>query len=494
MTARSGSAASVLVGLALLTGCGDKQQAGQAPPRATDAVRLEPQSSTIAVPISADLGALDAALEREVPRMLWSIDKPDQVCAAPQKVKVLIVKIKTPTIKCRIVGQVTRGPLQLSGSGQNFVVTMPIQAVMRARDIGGIIKQETATARAQVRAIVRLDLARDWTPRGKVDISYDWTQEPSAEILGRRIVFTSKADAKLAGVVARLERSLSREIGKLDFRRELQQSWGEAFTALQLNRANPPVWMRITPQELQYGGYAVQGRRLVLNLGMKALTETHVGDRPADPPRRPLPPLRPLQQNRGQLQFFIPVIADYAELEPVVLKALVKRSAQPFEVPGLGAVVTRFDRAVVYGTANNRIAVGVTFTARMADEPNAEPAKGTVWITGTPLNEANSQQVNFTDVTVSGVTNSTKTNLLLRLANAPGLSQTIAEALAQNFTKDYNQLLGKVSRAIDEKRTGDLLIRARIDNIRTGSLTAAGQGLYLPVWGTGTASIQVLHR
>lgn len=483
--------AAVLLGLAA---CGKQDTLDQPPPRATDTIDAKPQSSIIAVPIEADLSALYTALEREVPRTLWTIDKPDQVCAAPTKVKVLIVRIKTPTIKCRITGQVTRGALTITGSGQTFVVTMPINAVMHARDIGGIIKQETATARAQVRAIVRLDLASNWNPHGKVDISYDWTREPSAEVLGQRIVFTSKADAKLKGVIAKLEASLSREIAKLNFRTAVQKSWGDAFTSLQLNRANPQVWMRITPQELQYGGYQVHGRRLTLALGMKALTETFVGDRPADPPRTPLPPVRPLKQQRGALLFYIPVIADYAQLEPVILKALVKRSAQPFPVPGLGPVMAEFETIKAYGTTGGRVAVGVTFKARMQDEPSAVPAQGTIWLTGLPLNPAGTQQVNFTDVQVRGASNSTKTNLLLRLANAPGISQTIAEAIGQNFSRDYTELMAKISRAIDEQREGNLLIRARIDDVKTGSLTATGQGLYLPVWGTGTASIQVLRR
>jgi len=484
-----------LAALALgVSACSKQEDSIEPPPHATDTIDAKPQSSIIAVPIEADLSSLYATLEREVPRTLWTIDKPDQVCAAPKKVKVLVVKIKTPTIKCRITGQVTRGGLIITGSGQTFVVTMPISAVMHARDIAGIIKQETATARAQVRAIVRLNLASDWNPRGKVDISYDWTKEPSAEILGQKIVFTSKADAKLKGVVVKLEASLAREIAKLNFRTAVQHAWGQAFTSLQLNRANPPVWMRITPQELQYGGYQVRGRKLTLALGMKALTETFVGDRPADPARAPLPPVRPLKQQRGALLFYIPVIADYAQLEPVILKALVKRSAQPFPVPGLGPVMAEFDTIEAYGTSGGRVAVGVTFKARMQDEPKAEPAQGTVWLTGMPLNPAGTQQINFTDVEVRGGSNSTKTNLLLRLANAPGIPQTIAEAIGQNFTRDYAELMAKISRAIDEKREGNLLIRARIDDVKTGSLTATGQGLYLPVWGTGTASIQLLTR
>ena len=204
---------------------------GGAPPRSHDAVKSEPQSSIIAVPIAADLAALSAALEREITRQLWTIDQPGQVCVPSRKVKVVFVKLKTPTLHCRLVGEVVRGPMAISDSGRDIVVTMPISAVIHARDVGGLVKQETATARAQVRAIVHLALAADWTLRATVDIAYDWTQEPAIDFMGKHIVLTSKADAKLQGVVAKLEQTLPREIAKLQFRQQIEQSWNSAFTS-----------------------------------------------------------------------------------------------------------------------------------------------------------------------------------------------------------------------------------------------------------------------
>ena len=136
---------------------------------------------------------------------------------------------------------------------------------------------------------------------------------------------------------------------------------------------------------------------------------------------------------------------------------------------------------------------GVQTCALPISDRRSTKSHGTIWLTGLPINQPNTRQINFTDVTVDGATDSTGTNLLLKLANTPAFAETIAEALAQNFTKDYDRLLGKIDRAIADKRAGNLLIRADIQNVRTGSLKAAGNGLYLPVWGTGRASIQLLR-
>jgi hypothetical protein len=137
---------ALLIATATLALASCNRTPGEAPPRANDTIAIEPQASLIAVPISADLARLTAALEREIPHRLWSIDKPGQTCVPSEKVKVLFVEVKTPTIKCRIVGEVTRGKLSLSGSGRTLTLTLPVHAVVRARDIGGVLRQETATA------------------------------------------------------------------------------------------------------------------------------------------------------------------------------------------------------------------------------------------------------------------------------------------------------------------------------------------------------------
>jgi len=471
-----------------LTSC--QRTPNGAPPRAQDAITIEPHASDIAVPIQANLDDLAATLERELPRALWSIDKPDQTCVASDNVKVLFVQVKTPTIKCRIVGEVTRGPLSLAGSGHTLVVTMPVHAVIHARDIGGVLKQETATADARVQARIALSIARDWTPRGKVDLDYRWTNPPKIEFLGQTIDLTDKADDKLKGVLAKLERSLPGELAKLHLREQVAQAWTAAFTSLQLNRSDPPVWMRVTPQELQYGGYQVGDDRITLRLGLRAITETFVGNRPPDPARTPLPPLNPLAADPGKLTFFIPVVADYTQLEPVLMKALTKRSARPFDVPGVGPVWARFNKATIYGTNGGKIAVGLNFSA--SDQENTiGKARATVWLTGIPVNAPNSRKVSFTQFAVSGTTDRTGGDLVIKLANTPGLSDTIAQALSQNFENDYDKLMVKIDRAIQEKREGDFIIRAKVEDVRTGSLRAAGKGLYLPVRGTGTASIML---
>ncbi|MEP9358239.1 DUF4403 family protein [Sphingomonas sp. KR3-1] len=460
------------------------------PPRATDAVEVPHQLSAIDVPLDVNVSVLSHALEQAVPRALWSIDQQVDKCVPAQRVKLFKARIKvSPDLGCTVVGTVTRSAIRLRGQGEEIVADVPIRANIAARNVGGFLKGETATGSAMVHARIRLSMTDNWQPRATVRLAYSWTTAPGIDFLGKRITFTDKADEKLAPVVRDLERRLPQEIAKLNIRARVADAWRQSFTSLQLNQENPPVWMRITPQKLNYGGYALAGNRLRLRLGLTALTETFVGPRPADPAPTQLPPLGH-DAHGSRLEFFLPVIADYAQLEPVLQKALAKRSKRPFEVPGIGPVVAQFDKITGYGTTGGRIAVGLTITAR--PQSGGAETHGLVWLTAVPVNAPGSQRVHFEGLTVSGETDRLAGDLLVRLVQAPAVGEVLADSLTQNFTHDFDKLLGKVQRAIVQKRAGDFVIHAEIGQVRTGSLKAAGQGLYLPVWASGTARVEYL--
>src|SRR3546814_11410912 len=73
-----------------------------------------------------------------------------------------------------------------------------------------------------------------------------------------------------------------------------------------------------------------------------AITESFVSARPADPSPTPLPRLV-RETPKPHFDVRVPVIAAYAQLQPVVDRALAKRSKRPFVLPELGPM--QIDRA-----------------------------------------------------------------------------------------------------------------------------------------------------
>lgn len=470
-----------------LAGC-DRQTAIEAPPRATDKAPSPTQKSLIAVPINANTASLKQALERSVPKTLWTINRRERACVQPQRVKLFGKKVKvTPPIACTIVGQVTRGPLRLRGEGEEIVVDIPLSAQIGAHDVGGVLKGETATGAAMAHARIKIELTPDWRTQGKARISYGWTKAPGIDFLGKRITFTDEADAKLKPVVRDVEREVAQEIAKIDIRGQAADVWRQSFTALELNRENPPVWMRVTPQRILYGGYRIDGDRMNLNLGLEAITETFVSGRPTDPAPTPLPRLV-RETPRPHLDVRVHVIADYAQLQPVVDRALAKRSKRPFVLPKLGSMMVKFGKSTIYGAPGGRIAVGVDVDAKLEIRSGA-PTRGRIWMTAVSANKPGSAEVHFTNLIVNGDTDGVGGDLLILLGRSEEFAPLIADALTQNFTNDLGKLQGKIKRAVNQRREGAFVIRTRVDRFETGEIKAYGNGLYLPVRMVGGASI-----
>ncbi len=479
--------AAVVAFAALLGGCA-ADSVVEPPPRATDAVVVPQLPSHISLPVEVDVAVLTRAIEAALPRRLWAIEQRGQRCVPPQRVRVLGRSVAvTPAIRCDILGEVRRGPITLRGEGRDIVIDLPLNATVRAERVAGTALRESASGSAMAQARIRLTLSDQWQPRGVVRLNYRWREAPHMLFLGQRIEFADDVDARLAPVVRELERALPRELARLDVRPKVERVWRQAFTTLSLNADNPPVWMRLTPQRLSFGGYRITGRTMTLDIGMAAVTETFVGPRPGAQAPTPLPPLARLERAEG-LRLFVPVIADYAELEPVIARALQKRARRPFVLPGFGPVMAEFGRVRAYGTGKGRIAVGLTLSAQRVGATGA-PTQGVVWVTARPVNQPGSLTVGFADLQMAGSTNKASRNLLLRLAQYPPVAEQIAGALTQNFARDFAELRGKIDRAIVNERQGDFLIRARLARIETGELRAAGQGLYLPVNASGTAEV-----
>lgn len=480
-------AAIALAMLAALAGC-SRQSDSQVPVRADGELPVPSETSFLSLPVEIDSRILLQAVEEEVPRALWSIDRRFERCIPKKRVKILGERINVvPKVPCTVQGQVTRGDIRMRGDGRDIVLDIPINARLAARDVGGVIKQETATGSAMVQAHIRLELAPDWSPRGTVRLRHSWTRAPGIDILGQRVTFTDQADKELRPIMRRLEASLPQRLAGVGLRREVEKLWNAGFTTIRLSRANPQAWMRVTPKRPVYDGYELAGSRIHLKMGLEAVTETFVGEKPPAPLPMALPAPARSAGARG-LNLHIPVVADYAEIEPVIQKALDKRSRRPFDLPTIGEVDARFSKVTAYGTAGGKLAVGLDVTARPASKLLGE-RKGRIWLVAKPVNRAGSAEVGFEQLSVTGDISGAGGDLLLSLANSEGVVKTIEQALAQNFTKDRDKLVEKIGKAIAVIRKGDFTIRSNLAEIETGEIEAYGKALYLPVRASGTAAI-----
>jgi hypothetical protein len=491
----------------VLAGCG-RQTEREKPPRVDTPFEIPAQTSTAVVPVQIRLSELENIINNSTPRQLWQIDRKEKKCVPGQRIticpapkrecvngKCKMVGCKfglyrtkiTPDFSCQIIGNVTRGRIRLAGKGDRVLLTMPVSATLGARNVAGILK-ETATAKAEVRALVGVDVDRKWQLVAKVSLDKNWKEPPGIDFLGKRIDLVSKADPALQRLLDDIEKRVQTDVARLPFKAGVTEGWRAGFAVIQLNRRNPPAYMKVTPRQLSFGGMRANRKQLELRVGLEAETRTYVGDAPLPDVPTPLPPPGSRLPAAG-LAFTTAVLADYAELVPVVDRTLAKLARKGVELPRLGAVDVQFGSVDIFPTTGGRIAIGIPATAHLRISP-FRPTKGTIWLTGRVRNEVGSQRINVEDLQIIGKTDRDTVNLLFRIFEDPEVLAEISKGLTHDFAPDYQRVLAAARKAIAARQFGPFVLRAEASEVTNGRVSVTGQGLFMPVTVRGKASLR----
>lgn len=469
--------AALLLAIMPLAGCDRGTVSNPAPERLTAPLTLPDQSSTIHIPVALPLDDLQALVNREVPRELHRIDEPEQVCIKTRSKLV-------PDVTCRLVGSVTRGPIRLTGKGSDILLSMPVKAEVKAQNIGKIIKQETATGAIDLTARIRLGLRPDWTPTAKVVADYDWTNRIGIDFLGQRISFASKVDPRLKAVLADLERTLPRHLAALRLKETVQPIWAKGFTSERV-KSEPLIWVRFTPEQVGFAGYSVEQRRLIVNFAARARTQTIFGERPPDPPVTPLPRLMGALPATG-VNVHVPVIVPYAVLERAASRALATTDYRALEIEG-GTVDARVHAVRIYGTPDNKVAVGIDMALRTL--AGAVSAKGTVWFVARPVLDIPGRTVGIDDLTLSGQTDSRLFNMLLAAVNATAMKQSIIDLTRYDFSRDFEEGRRKADAWLQEQPFEGFVFRGDLTGMRLLGVRVAPEGFLVEADASARASM-----
>lgn len=403
-------------------------------PQANDTpVAIPDKTSTIHIPVSGDLAVFEAILNREIPRRLVTIDEPEKICFAT-KSKLL------PDISCKLVGHIDRGPIRLGGSGETITLTMPVNTMIQARNIGGIIKRETATGSMTVTMRARLGLQRDWQPTAKVDIDYQWGEEIGIEALGQRITFGSRVDLEIRKIAGQIEKRLPKLIGQLEARQKAEQIWAAGFT-VERAKTDPGIWVRFTPQRIGFAGYRVSERQLIVDLAAEAQNETIFGARPAKPEVTPLPDLMETLPPKG-VDVHVPVHIPYSVLQEPLETALGFGEFRTVALANGMETEARFNDVQFFATAKGRLAIGFDLTI-ISPLPWQDRIEGNVWIVGRPELDPDNKVLSVSDLSVISRTDSTIFNAVTGAIAAEVIDDELIAKIRYDFSPEYDEGLEK---------------------------------------------------
>jgi len=444
----------------------------------TTPVVLESRPSTIRLPVGVPLKELEKLINAETPVRLYTIDEPQQTC----------IKTKSPLlpdVSCRLVGKVDRGPIRLTGSGKTLILTMPVRTTVHAQNIGKIIKQETADGAVDVQARLTLDIAPNWTPQAKMQADYRWTDKLGIDFLGQRITFAEKVDPKLRELLQNLERSLPRQLNKLQARQHVAHLWAKGFTSVRA-QTQPPIWVRFTPQRVGFSGYQARDGMLVLDLSAQARTETLFGAKPADPTPTPLPQLTRALPADG-IHVYVPTLVKYEVLEAAARKALVSQTFRPLIANAPGAADAIVHDVTLYGTAANRIAVGLDVSLKTFGGMLA--TKGRIWFIAEPVVDVAAKVVRLRDLAVAGQTDSKTFNALLTAVNGTTLRDRVIQTIRYDFAQDYAAGLEKADTWLEAEPFEGFVFKGDLGDAAIRAVRIAPDGLIVEAEATGAGSL-----
>jgi hypothetical protein len=291
-------------------------------------------------------------------------------------------------------------------------------------------------------------------------------------------------------LIAELEAAVPESLERLQPRERLAALWTQGFSVVPINPGAPPVWLRLTPQRLYFNNYTIAGDVLTLAIGATAVTESFVGSQPKPPAATPLPAQAPVPPDAlGRFRLYVPVVADYPGLEALVATALKTLETPPMQLRGLGAVEAEFGAVHIHETSGGRIAIGLEIAAgtpRQWLKP-----RGTVWMTVKPVLAPGSQQLDIADVTITGSPDNASFRMLLSVARSRLVRDQIARALSRDFSAERTRALAAAEAALGNRRIGEFVLTATIDEFDNGALQVMGQGIALPVTAAGSATMRL---
>ena len=328
--------------------------AGEKPPVSPDQPSTLTTASRVSATVEFGLPAIAAAIERDIPRRLATID--ERIGCVNRRVLVFRVRAN-----CDVDGFVDRGPLSLYGRGDRIVGSVPVFGSIEGQGANRFTARihGDAEGRATVEVEAHPKLRKDWSVDLNFSDSYHWSEPPILHVLGREIALTKYAEPSIRKQLERIRSHAQEAERRLDLHDKAAKAWEQAFQPIQISQ-DPPVWLQITPAGAAFAGVHAGAKDLSGSLEFTGTAQTLVGQAPAPVTPTPLPPLGNDVGEPGTFDVLLPVRVNYDALRDRIMQAVTASKA--------GAIVKEIQ---IY-PSSGKLVIGV----RVAKSADSDPAAG----------------------------------------------------------------------------------------------------------------------
>jgi hypothetical protein len=314
------SAFVILFGAALFA---DSAFAGNKPPVIADTPSSLTTASRVSATIEFGLPAIAAAIERDIPRRLATID--ERIGCVNKR--VLVFRIRA---NCDVDGFVDRGAMSLYGRGDHVSGSIPIFGTIEGQGANRFTSRihGDAEGRATVEVEGRPKLSKDWSIDLNFSDSFHWTEPPVLHVLGRDISLTKYAEPSIRKQLGRIRQHAQEAARRLDLHDKAAKAWEQAFQPVQISQ-DPPVWLQVTPASAAFAGVHANAKNLSGSLELTGTAQTLVGQAPSAVTPTPLPALGSEISEPGTFDILLPLRVNYDALRDKIMQVVAASKAAP---------------------------------------------------------------------------------------------------------------------------------------------------------------------
>jgi hypothetical protein len=257
--------------LFIFASCASKKGFFAVPPTATYEKVMErvKEVSTLNIPIEIPLGEVERKINDQLGNLLFEDNSLDNNGGDN-----LILKVTK------------RQPLLIEAKGGNlFNIKVPVNIYAKAgykiEKFGvSVAKYEDTNFDIDLNFLTRLSISQNWnintstTPNG-----YKWVSEPKVKIGFFEIPITSIIEKIMDKELPNVVKTVDNEVGKINLKPQVEIAWKavqEPFLINELYQA----WLKVTPKEIMMSPLSTKGRNIRVSIGMVAVTETFLGNKP----------------------------------------------------------------------------------------------------------------------------------------------------------------------------------------------------------------------
>ncbi len=238
----------------------------------------------------------------------------------------------------------------------------------------------------------------NWKMKTKTNFkNIKWKESPTTNILGKEVAITYLINPAIQIFKSKIEKSIDDAIQKsMDFKPNVLEALEKVCTPVLMNETYE-TWVRIVPVELYSTDAVIKDQNISFQMGMKCLIETMIGKEPESKFNRDKIVLKPVEKMPNRITTNIVAVSTYDDASKIMTKNF---SGQVFGDGGKKVKVNKVD----IWHKNGKMVIALDMNGSF---------DGTVYLTGFPKFNSQTNEIYFDDLDYALDTKST----LIRTAN-----------------------------------------------------------------------------